>query len=275
MALLTVGCGPGNIERKSNLGLVLQPMQRAAPESLSAEQFLAELAPLPSPALVVVYRMEGPSGLRGTLEVMARPGGFRRENWTVQVPTGEAAGSTLAEVRGTAIQTPARAWTGLEGTAGRVFDAPIAGLGDAYLALPADRRAAVVDRLREWQDGLRRAREEHPGRLDVVAGQPCLQTRIAGQNLCVWEEAGLPLRYSGSEFSLVATHIDLDPGLSPNAFLLPPEAAEAEVCPTDGRFRLEPSATLQLVAEGELAPLAAVLSPGIRLPIGQCGDASS
>ncbi len=275
MALLAVGCGPGNIERKSNLGLVLQPMQRSAPESLSAEQFLGELAPLPAPSLLVVYRMEGPSGLRGTLEVMARPGGFRRENWTVQVPTGDAAGSTLAEVRGTTIQTPARAWTALEGTPGRVFDAPLAGLADAYLMLPADRRAAVVDRLREWHDGLRRAREEHPGRLDVVAGQPCLQTRLAGQNLCVWEEAGLPLRYQGAEFSLVATHIDLEPGLSPNAFRLPPEAADAQACPTGERFRLDPMATLQSVAEGELALLAAVLSPGIRLPMGRCEDAET
>ncbi|TPV95111.1 MAG: hypothetical protein B7733_11695 [Myxococcales bacterium FL481] len=47
---------------------------------------LRALAPMPDDSVVVVYAVEGPGGLTGTMELLARAGGYRRENWNVQLP---------------------------------------------------------------------------------------------------------------------------------------------------------------------------------------------
>ena len=89
----------------------------------------------------------------------------------------------------------------------------------------------------------------------------CLVTRVAAHRLCVWEETGLPLQYTGAAFDVVAQRIEIDAAIPEGAFELPPGGQRApEQAP------LDPAASLQRLAAGDVAELAILLQPGLRAP---------
>jgi hypothetical protein len=230
--------------------------------------FLELLAPLPGAGVRIVYDVDGPGSLDGTLEVLARPGGFRRENWTLTRPS---AGGEPSRLQGSTIQTPRHSWAGVDGEAGTKSDSPLQGLAQAYMSLEPKARAAAVENLRQWHADLRKARTEHPGDVREVAGTACLQMRIAAQDLCLWEEAGLPLEYRGSEFTVIASRIERDVAIDDIAFVLPAEAADAQFVPLPAGFDLDPATSISALVEGDFGPLAAVLTPGLRMPLSPAG----
>jgi hypothetical protein len=228
---------------------------RPAEVAITRDAFLAELSPLPSDALLVVYDVEGPGGLDGTLEVMLRPGGWRRENWSLALPV---AGDRV-ELTGTTIQTPDAIY--VDGPEGR--DARRIGIGalaDAWLDLDPDTQHAVIDGLRRMHERRTGARPPDAS-TETVLGLPCRAERIAAQDVCMWEAAGLPLRASGGGFHLEAIRVQLDPDLGATAFAIP-----ADVTPVRDPDPVAPGAALVALAEGRPADIAAWLHPGLRLP---------
>ena len=218
---------------------------------------------MPGPAIRIVYEVQGPGGLEGTLEVMAKPGGHRRENWTLRRVVGEEA----REVRGTTIQTPDLTWSGQDGQTGVVTAAPIGALAAAYLDLASADRARVAESLRRWHADLEQARAAHPGDVHEIAGQSCLRMRIAAQDLCLWEQTGLPLDYRGAEFRLEATHVDTSAKIAADAFALPADAEGARHVEAPDRLRLDPKNSIQSLADGDYASLSLLLTPGLRVPL--------
>lgn len=222
---------------------------------------LRELAPLPSEALLVVYEVEGPGGVTGSLEVLARPGGYRRENWTIHVPLGEEGSRQLD---GATVQTPDGVW--IEGSAGAPTPSPTASplgaLAEAWLVLPEAPRAAVVEQLRAHRQALALARAAEREPPERVLDVPCHVTRVATIEMCLWEAAGLPLRYASDGLRLRAIHIDEHANIGEHAF--DPPGAVAAAAPAVVGF--DPVKALERAAEGDLAELAPWLHPGLRLP---------
>jgi hypothetical protein len=261
--LAAAACGGGGSDAR---GGAENAKASAAPDpapSTEAE-FLQALAPLPGAGVRVVYDVDGPGSLDGTLEILARPGGFRRENWALTRPSTDGA---VRQVRGSTIQTPSASWSGIEGEAGTKTASPLEGLARAYLALEPASRAAAAENLRRWHADLRQARTEHPGDVREIAGTGCLQMRVAAQDLCLWEEAGLALEYRGAEFTVVATRIELDTAIEDGAFALPERAAQARTVALPAAFDLDPEAGMRALVAGDYGPLAAVLTPGLRMPL--------
>jgi hypothetical protein len=227
------------------------------------EGFLAELAALPFDSVIVVYDVEGPAGLQGTLEVLARPGGYRRENWRLELPLSLADPEPVVEtIEGSMVQTPEVIWTeGIDGSPVR-RPSPLGPLARAFTRLPQSERERVIHNLRDWRAELAAGRAEHPGEVHEVLGKPCLQSTVAGHALCVWEEAGLPLTYTGGPFSVVAKHIEHDVELGREAFTVP----EGGQVPTDAPAAFDPDAALSAVAQGDLAVLLPLLQPALRIP---------
>lgn len=234
----------------------------------TVEEFLERLVPLPSPAIVVVYEVTGPGNMQGTLELSTKPGGWRKEAWTLRIPVPGAEGpggsAVVTEVRGTVIQTPREIWTGIADQAGEVMPNPLASLGEAYLELSPTKRNDVLSALEGWYGKLAEARTEAPGERSTIAGEDCLQTRVAAQNVCIWEAAGLPLAYEGAQFSLRAKEIRRPSSLPETTFERPAVAADAVEKPSP--IELDPQAALGELANGDYAPLALVLTPGFRVP---------
>ncbi len=217
---------------------------------------LRELAPLPFEALLVVYELEGPGGVSGRLEVLARPGGYRRENWTVQVPLGAEGSRQLA---GWTIQTPEGVW--IDGAAALdPTPAPLGALADAWLALPEGARRRVVEQLRARTQKLAQARASEAEAPEQILDTPCHVTRVATIELCLWEATGLPLRYASDGLRLRAIHIDEAAGIGPHAFDPPGPLLRA------GVPGLDAAAVLERAAQGDLGELAPWLHAGLRLP---------
>lgn len=217
---------------------------------------LRELAPLPSEALLVVYAIEGPGGVTGSLEVLARPGGYRRENWTIHVPLG-AEGSRRLD--GSTIQTPDGVW--IEGAdASEPTPSPLGALADAWLGLPEASQREVVAQLRAREESLAEARAAEPEPPEQILDVPCHVTRVATIELCLWEATGLPLRYASDGLRLQAIHIDERAGIGEHAFDPPGPLERIEVPGLDA------AAVMQRAAAGDLRELAPWLHPGLRLP---------
>lgn len=235
------------------------PRPEIATVSLPTDRagILRELAPLPSEALLVVYEVEGPGGVTGSLEVLARPGGHRRENWTIVVPLGEEGSRQLD---GATVQTPDGVW--IEGSDAAPTPSPLGALAEAWLRLPEGSRVAVVEQLRAHRQALALARAAEREPPERVLDVPCHVTRVATIEMCLWEAAGLPLRYASDGLRLRAIHIDEHANIGEHAFDPPGHAAAA--VPTGVGF--DPAAALQRAAEGDLAELAPWLHPGLRLP---------
>ena len=93
---------------------------------------------------------------------------------------------------------------------------------------------------------------------ETIAGVECRVTRLASQDLCLWEATGLPLRYDGDAFELRAIRVELDPELGDRAFAIDDLPAP------DGSFDAE--AALEALAHGSYGELGPWLHPGLRMP---------
>lgn len=236
------------------------PRPEVATVSLPTDRagILRELAPLPSEALLVVYEVEGPGGVTGSLEVLARPGGHRRENWTIVVPLGEEGSRQLD---GATVQTPDGVW--IEGSDAAPNASPLGALAEAWLRLPEGSRVAVVEQLRAHRQALALARAAEREPPERVLDVPCHVTRVATIEMCLWEAAGLPLRYASDGLRLRAIHIEEHASIGEHAFD-PPSSAHTK--PAAAVAGLDAAAALRRAAEGDLAELAPWLHPGLRLP---------
>ena len=238
----------------------LEPPERVvvvdAPET--REAFLLELAPMPVGAVRIAYDVTGPGGMVGSLEVLAAAGGFRRETWTLELPT--AAGDPIP-IAGSTIVTPDRSWTDAVDGPAVVRELPLGPIADAYVKLPSTARSDVASTLRRFHSELAEARRTRPGTRAEVLGRDCLVTRVAAHRVCVWEETGLPLQYTGAAFDIVAHDIETDVALPERAFELPADGKHATDDPA-----LDAGKSLERLAAGDVAELAVLLQPGLRPP---------
>jgi hypothetical protein len=226
--------------------------------------FLAELAPQLGGELLVVYDVEGPAGIAGSLELVTKAGGFRRETWSIVL---QVAGQEDVHIEGSTIQTPERVWTGVGDEPGVITTSPLRALADGYLSLQPAEQARVVASLRAWHTDLSKVRAKHPGEVREVLGVQCLWLQIAAQHVCLWEEMGVPLRYRGRSFALEAKTIERDPEVSKHTFEFPEQAQKAREVPAPGSLVLDPLESLHRLADGDYAPMALVLQPGLRIPL--------
>lgn len=231
-----------------------------APAPSSEDAFLAELAPLPdnAEAIELHYEIRGPA-LRGEMVVTVAAGGKRREQWELRAETGE----TELRTAGLTVINPEHRWVGTDGAGGELHQNHLAGLARAYLALEPDARAKVAESIRAWHRMLAEQRERDGGERDELLGVSCLRTRIAGQNVCMWEETGLLLRYEGSAFTIEATEIDRSPTLEPGAFVLPPEARTLEPKPGETPNY---AGILDEIAEGSYGSVSLLVLGGDAVP---------
>ncbi len=259
LALGLLACKPDAPAPESDAG---SPPAAPAPAPMptSEAELLAELIPLPNgaEAIEIHYAVTGPA-LEGEMTILVGAGGRKRERWELRTTGANAA----LRSAGLAIVNHEQIWHGGEGAPGELRPNQLGALARAWAALDAERREAVVTAIREWQAKLAERRAEVPGDRGEVLGVPCLQTRVAAQNLCMWEEVGLFLRYEGSAFTIEATEINRKPSVAADAFALPPEASGAalvEVAPVDFR------AALDKAAAGEFAELFLLVSQTRALP---------
>lgn len=241
-------------------GQQVEVEREPAPLPTNEAEFLAELVPLPdgAEAIEISYAVTGPA-LEGELTILITAGGNKRERWELRT-TGA---NTQLHSAGLGIVNAEQIWHGARGQAGERRQNQLGALARTWSALDESKRAAVVTALRDWHAMLDRRRAEVPGDQGEILGVPCLQTRIAAQNLCMWEAVGLFLRYEGSAFTIEATQIDRSPVIPEDAFELPPEASEAsviEVTPIDF------GAALDQAASGNFAELFLLVSQTRALP---------
>jgi hypothetical protein len=78
---------------------------------------------------------------------------------------------------------------------------------------------------------------------------------------------GIPLRYRGRSFSLEATRVERNPGVSDHTFAFPERADHAREALSQGSLVLDPMESLHSLANGDYAPMALVLQPGLRIPL--------
>jgi hypothetical protein len=230
------------------------------------EGFLAELAPQPGGDLFVAYDVKGPAGIAGSLELVTRAGGYRRETWSIVL---QVDGQEDVRIEGVTIQTPERVWTGVGNEPGVVTTSPLHALADAYLTLQPVEQARVVASLRAWHADLAKVRAKHPGEVKEILGVRCLWLQIAAQHLCLWEEMGIPLRYRGRSYSLEATRLERESEVSDHIFVFPERARTARTAPLAGSLVLDPVESLRSLANGDYAPMALMLQPGLRIPLRQ------
>jgi hypothetical protein len=234
-----------------------------APLPASEAEFLVELAPLPDRASAIEVRYQiteiTGSALTGEMTVMLAAGGNRRERWELR--TGTEAGRL--GTTGLRIVTPDLVWIANEGAPGELSTNQLGALARAYLQLPEEARAPVVESIRAWHRMLAEQRTRDDSATAEVLGVTCLQTRIAAQNVCMWEETGLLLRYEGSAFRIEATQIDRAPKLEPDVFTLPPEAKTATpVAAAEPQYEQ----ILRDIAGGSYGSVSALLFAGDALP---------
>ena len=262
MALLwpTMACATPDVAPTSDLALLDMSTGAAAtvvPDT--REGFLAVLAPLPSDAVRVTYDVAGPGGLSGELEILLLPGGRRREAWLLELPLPDGA---THRIESSAVQTEDYAWVGTGGDL-EIERSPLGALADAYLGLPQSERRAVVESLDSFRLRIASARKNVASPDREILGVPCLATRLAAQDLCVWEETGLPLDYRGNAFSLRAREIVIDAPVPDDAFEVSAEVKREAPGPD-----MDPHESLRRLARQDYAELGPLLHPGLRLPLG-------
>lgn len=222
---------------------------------------LRRLAPLPHASIIVVYDVEGPANLRGTMELLAAPGGYRRENWSITLDmnaddAGDANEHDRIEIRTTVIETPDALWRASDGTAGRRQPRHLGALAQAYLELDGETRRRVASTLDRWQADLAAARREHPGPRDTVLGVGCLDLEIAGQRVCLWEAADIALRHEGDGLRLLGRSIETDTELGAHAFLIPDDDESPDDDHNPNADAIDAREQMRRLADGRYASLA-------------------
>jgi hypothetical protein len=206
---------------------------------------------MPEHAVVIVYDVTGPAGMSGSLELLAAEGGLRRENWTITLPLADGP----REIRGSAVHAPDAVWRAEGEDVGVVTPARLGSIADAIVALPAGERERVIAAVRTWRAELAAASAQDPGARETIAGIDCVRVRAGGGEVCTWEVAGLPLRYDGPAFSVVATHVELGASLGEHAFDIPPTAAHVPMAAA----RREWGTALAAIASGDRAEIMRLL----------------
>ncbi|MFO7566246.1 MAG: hypothetical protein R6X02_26625 [Enhygromyxa sp.] len=257
LAVALIGCKAGEGEQAKTEAA---PAPAQAPLPATEAELLAELMPLPggAEAIEIRYAVTGPA-LEGELTILLRQGGYKRERWELRT----SGGATQLRSAGLAVVNPEQIWSAPEGEPGELRTNLLGGLARAWLALDQAERAAVAEALRDWHELLARRRAEVPGDQGEVLGVACLRTRIAAQNLCMWEEAGVFLRYEGSAFTIEATQIDRSPTIPADAFTPPPESRDATRLEAEA---VDFDAALAEAAKGNFADLVLLVSRTRALP---------
>jgi hypothetical protein len=239
------------------------------PIPTSEAEFLAELVPLPdgAAAIEVQYQISG-SALTGEMTLTIAAGGNRREQWQLVAGAPDSGSSSRPSgpelgTKGLRIVTADQVWIANESAPGELSVSHLGALARAYMRLPEDARRGVIESIRGWHRMLAEQRERDQSARVEVLGVTCLQTRIAAQNVCMWEETGLLLRYEGSAFRIDATKIDRAPQLEPDTFTLPPEAKMAV---PSAAAEQDYSKILQDIAAGSYGSVSALLFAGDALP---------
>jgi hypothetical protein len=240
------------------------PIPATPPAMIDAETILHELAPVPSGALVIVYDVDGPAGIHGTLETLVADGGRRRDNWQLSVPLPDGA----REISGSRVRTPELRWHADGDDVGRMQPTSLATIAAAIAALDPVPRAKILAELQRWRAELAHARVENPGEHEQIAGVECTRVRAGGGEVCTWEELGVPLRYAGPALRVVARHIEHGAVLGPHAFDIPAGAVvEAPAPDRDDAPRLAAilagdRAAIVRLLRPELDPLPGLLPTG-------------
>lgn len=198
----------------------LSAPQRLAedPAPASEDAFLNELLTMPMAAVRVEYDVSGPGGMHGTLEIIAKRGGFRSERWALQMPTPD--GEPLS-LEGETVATPQMRWTTTPDAVPELRPSPLYAIASAYVELDAPDRLKIIEQVRGWYDDLERGRQEYPAEQGSFVGQPCMESKVIGHSICLWEATGLPLQYVSDAFTVTATAIDRSPEIEPSVFALP------------------------------------------------------
>ena len=222
--------------------------------------FLTSLLPLPdgASAIEIHYRVEGPA-LEGEMDVALGPGGVRRDRWELR----SKAGDSYLRAAGSRIVSAERVWTAAAGQPGTIVDNHLHGFAQAYLARDAEAQAKIVEAVRIWHETLTEQRKRAGGEQHELLGVTCLRTRIAGQNVCMWEEVGVLLEYEGSAFEIVAERIDRNPELADDTFELPAIAAKAEKGSSEAP---DYDAILDEIAAGSYGSLSTLVHANVALP---------
>jgi hypothetical protein len=259
LGIACFGCKPESPEQKTGTSAAVEPTPEPASLPETEAEFLAELMPLPgnAKAISITYAVAGPA-LEGEMTISIREGGYKREQWELRTIGNESLRSA-----GLSISTPEHIWHAAEGQPGELQTNMLAGLARAWAARDELERAAISKAVRDWHALLQARRAEVPGDQGQILGVACLQTRIAAQNLCMWEEVGLFLRYEGSAFTIEATNIDRAPELPAEAFVLPPEARDAARVETKA---IDFGAVLDETIHGNFAELLLLVSRVQALP---------
>jgi hypothetical protein len=213
-------------------------------------EVLAELAPVPGGAVVIVYDIAGPAGISGSLELLIAEGGYRRDNWRVSLPLPDG----TREIRGSRVHTPELLWRGDDDDDGYASVAQLGASAAAIAELAPESRARVIAEIRGWRRELARARAEDPGTQDRIADIACTRVRAGAGEVCSWEELGVPLRYQGVAFTVTARHVERGARLGPSAFEIP--AGAVRVASAD----LNPP-RLAAIAAGDRAEILRLLRP--------------
>lgn len=230
------------------------------------DDFLRLFARLPDAPIHVHYAVSGPR-MSGTLDLWVDEGGYRREAWSLEMPSSLDEGADLVAVAGLAIQTPEVLWSAVEGESGVKRESPLGAIADRYLALSAEDKDAVATTLRAWSKSVEKARSESPGETDTIAGIECLEMHVGSQDLCLWEQAGLPLQYRGEAFVLEAQTVERHVELPVGAFELPGVADGAIVEDADeSALDVDPKEAIEQLKSGNPGVNALALTPAFRLP---------
>ena len=267
LALASGGC---NWIRDPGGNAEAQDAPEQAPVPDTVEGFLAELAPLPNGAkgIQIDYEVSGPA-LSGELHTTLGPGGQRRDRWQLR----STAGDEFLTIAGTSVVSTTQLWIGSDGEPGELRPNALVELGKAYLARDAEERAKIIASIRSWHETLAAQRERNSGELDTVAGTSCLRTRIAAQNVCMWEQANVMLAYEGAAFSIKASKIDDQIELKADSFELPPLAVRAEKVEATGAQDFE--GILDELAAGSHAKVAVLLYANLGMPAMQMPEAKA
>jgi hypothetical protein len=234
-----------------------------------AVDLLRTLFPAPHGDVRVTYEVEGPAGLTGTLVLTTGVGGFRHETWLFELPRPAVVGDAAPEpalptITGTRITTPEYIWTRAGSAQPSARRSPLGELARAHAALEPGLRTLVDVRIGEWSRELEHGRVQHPGTQVERLGQSCLVTHVGPIELCMWEEAGVPLSYRGEAFSVMARQIEADLDLPDNAFAIPdPSNIVAPVDPIAARRSAND--VLARVAGGDMVELANWKRPALSL----------
>ncbi|EDM75585.1 hypothetical protein PPSIR1_29026 [Plesiocystis pacifica SIR-1] len=264
-AALVLGACEGK-QTEPGTGAPVELKQPAPPLPQTRAEFLAEVYPLPegAPGLELRYEVRGEVA-EGTYLIQMKPGGYRRESWKVRwqgidnpMADEEAVRPLISE--GATLVTPSHIWTARKGDPGELRSNHLETFASAWYSLADDQKASTMAAIREWQSVLAKERLANPGELATVHGVSCLQTRIAAQNLCMWEEAGVFLRYEGAVFNVELVSLDRNPELDEDLFEIPVEAASRAE-----RVEVEPlahEAILDELTQGKYEAMTGLVAPG-------------